>query len=213
MKNRSTGRLGRLFLNAVTLESRSPGPVVMKKRSTTDPGTLRAARHSRMTSFYNGQKPSIHLGGFTLIELLVVVLIIGILSAIALPQYRTAVIRARYVQLLVAANALADAEERYYLANGEYTSARENLDVQMPPSTDYTLIIDVRTNGHGAISAILSDGSLSYVRYFDHSTAEPRSRQCRVFQDKSYLHQVCKGLTGRYVGYPSSGEYVVYLFE
>ena len=69
---------------------------------------------------------------FTLIELLVVVLIIGILSAIALPQYRKAVERARLATYMPLVRAIHDAEEVYFLANGEYTTDISALDVQFP---------------------------------------------------------------------------------
>ena len=68
--------------------------------------------------------------GFTLIELLVVVLIIGILSAIALPQYQKAVFKSRVTHAIVYVKSVHDAQTVYYLANGHYANSAEDLDIQ-----------------------------------------------------------------------------------
>ena len=78
-----------------------------------------------MTTLYNN-------GGFTLIELLVVVLIIGILAAVALPQYQKAVEKSRAAEGLVIIKTLAQAEQVYYLANGDYSYDINLLDVDIP---------------------------------------------------------------------------------
>lgn len=66
--------------------------------------------------------------GFTLIELLVVVLIIGILTSIAIPQYEKAVLRARFSNALQVAESLKKAHEIYFIANNHYIANTDNLD-------------------------------------------------------------------------------------
>ena len=76
--------------------------------------------------------------GFTLIELLVVVLIIGILTAIALPQYTTAVEKSRAAEALTLMSAMAGSVERYRLQKDVWPGTNEfaKLDVDLPSRGD-----------------------------------------------------------------------------
>ena len=91
-----------------------------------------------MSKIYQKPLPAGKNAGFTLIELLVVVLIIGILAAVALPQYELAVNKSRYTQLISAVSKAKDALEIYYMANGEYPSGDagwDALDFSFPGCT------------------------------------------------------------------------------
>ncbi len=78
-----------------------------------------------MSSLFNND-------GFTLIELLVVVLIIGILAAVAVPQYQKAVMRSRYNALKNLTTSIKNAQEVYYLQYGKYADSFAVLDIDMP---------------------------------------------------------------------------------
>jgi type IV pilus assembly protein PilE len=60
--------------------------------------------------------------GFTLVELMITVMVIGVLSAIAFPNYTQYVQRSNRVQGKTALLKLAGAQERYFTVNNQYTS-------------------------------------------------------------------------------------------
>ena len=65
--------------------------------------------------------------GFTLIELLVVVLIIGILAALAIPQYFKVVERSRVSEAVGFISAMKASQERYMARYGTYCIANGNI--------------------------------------------------------------------------------------
>ncbi len=103
--------------------------------------------------------------GFTLIELLVVVLIIGILSAVALPQYTTAVEKARSTEALTNMSAIAQAGERYFMLNNIWPGTSvANLDIEVPAMKYYTPSY-ANSGTNGWIVTLHRNGSAGYYLY------------------------------------------------
>ena len=67
------------------------------------------------------RRPKHGYTGFTLIELLIVVAIIGILAAIAVPNFLNAQLRAKVARVVSDMKALATAEEEYRIDHNQYT--------------------------------------------------------------------------------------------
>lgn len=78
------------------------------------------------------------LKGFTLIELLVVVLIIGILSAVALPQYKKAVGKARMAECMSGLKRGLRAVSLFSLERGGYFEEQEIMEDSTIDLSDFS---------------------------------------------------------------------------
>ena len=160
------------------------------------------------------------VGGFTLIELLVVVLIFGLLAAIALPQYRKAVLKSKYATVKDIVRVVKDAEQRYYMVNGDYTTNFEDLDIDYPLdhnkeifSSGISCSIDWWAKPNEGIICYIANTSpfLSYTDKFGYT-----DKYCRVMyapeSADSIQDEVCKEETGKDTPY-YNGESNLYQYK
>ena len=105
------------------------------------------------------------INGFTLIELLVVVLIIGILAAVALPQYEKAVEKSRTTEGITGLTAIGRAQEVYHLATGSYADDWQDLDVSIQAGKNFTF--GGKTLSEGLYPGSVAEASRNprYTRY------------------------------------------------
>ncbi|WP_428050195.1 type IV pilin protein [Candidatus Avelusimicrobium caledoniensis] len=151
----------------------------------------------------------LHKQGFTLMEMLATILIIGVLAAIAVPEYKTAVLNSRLSTVMSNVKTIANSLELYHLSmNGYPDNGLSNLDIGIngctvsdgaytcAKGTVYSFGISPTEKPVGGFLG--NKQGLAYIQYLkeEPTFTKRNQRECWADSANELANRVCLNLEG-----------------
>jgi len=153
--------------------------------------------------------------GFTLLELVVAVLIIALLAAVAVPMYKHAVLKSKFSTVMPPTQALAAAQEVFYLNNGDYAEEKESIDVTLPDTSQTTVTLSDKRNYKYVMGEHTGVPGAKYLVYQKRSKRFADNIHCEADKNDEQAKWLCeKGLGGTPItGSINGANYLTYLLS
>ena len=149
---------------------------------------------------------------FTLMELMVAVIIIAVLAAVAVPQYRKAVLKSRFNSMFPVAKTLVQSNEAYYLESGRYAEelselATESKETKFQPTLG-------NTEKHQYVKLTQDGLHNNLIWYQVHSPNFAGEVHCEAkTEDETAVWLCSKGLNGKPVAGKTQAGYKTWALE
>ena len=141
-------------------------------------------------------------------------MIIAILAAIAVPQYKHAVLKSRFSTVMPMAKAIADAQEVYYQGRQMYALDVDELDVT-PVNAENTSVALSQTDGYDYVMAQNSQvPGANYIIYQKYSENYPSEIHCEAADDNEDAQWLCGVLSNNNsIGQTITSGYTTYVIN
>ena len=118
--------------------------------------------------------------GFTLIELMIVVAIIGILAAIAIPNFMNYQCKAKQSEAKSLLGDLRKAEEAYFAEYDSYSTSQGAVGFEAKGDTRYTIVVNpARTNAFTATATATINGETDVWTMNEQGTLNNSDNACQ----------------------------------
>ena len=136
------------------------------------------------------------MSGMTLIEILIVLVILGVLTAVALPTYQNSVLKSGRTAAKGALMDLALRQEQYFINNKSYSSALTELGLPDPYYFDRTSVQVAATDGARVYQLSLANASATSYDGVATAVHEQAADGCGSYTLKSDGTRMVSGAVG-----------------